>query len=152
MAGSERAEAGEKPEAEGKPARSLADVEAEMERVKAELAECRGTECEVYARIVGYYRSVKQWNAGKREEFGERKVFVENPRETAERLEAAMERESRPLSRCSHPGLAWKCPNSRAGGCAREGGQCPVEASMAEACPCGNEAIAGAHIEKEAAT
>jgi len=31
--------------------------------------------CEVYSRIVGYLRPVRQWNAGKQEEFGERKTF-----------------------------------------------------------------------------
>ncbi|MGB9703173.1 MAG: ribonucleoside triphosphate reductase [Candidatus Micrarchaeia archaeon] len=33
------------------------------------------TECEVYSRIVGYLRPVKQWNPGKQEEFKDRKVF-----------------------------------------------------------------------------
>jgi len=28
--------------------------------------------CEVYSRIVGYLRPVKNWNAGKQEEFKER--------------------------------------------------------------------------------
>jgi ribonucleoside-triphosphate reductase (formate) len=36
-----------------------------------------GRETEVYSRIVGYYRSVKNWNRGKREEYGERKLFSE---------------------------------------------------------------------------
>jgi len=31
--------------------------------------------CEVYARIVGYLRPVKQWNLGKQEEFKDRKEF-----------------------------------------------------------------------------
>ncbi|MCC7552417.1 ribonucleoside triphosphate reductase [Candidatus Micrarchaeota archaeon] len=31
--------------------------------------------CEVYSRVVGYIRPVKQWNAGKVEEYKERKVF-----------------------------------------------------------------------------
>jgi ribonucleoside-triphosphate reductase len=31
--------------------------------------------CEVYSRIVGYYRPVGQWNNGKQQEFEERKVF-----------------------------------------------------------------------------
>jgi len=31
--------------------------------------------CEVYSRIVGYYRPVQQWNEGKQEEFKERKEF-----------------------------------------------------------------------------
>jgi ribonucleoside-triphosphate reductase len=32
-------------------------------------------ETEVYARIVGYYRPVKNWNEGKRAEYGDRKEF-----------------------------------------------------------------------------
>jgi ribonucleoside-triphosphate reductase (formate) len=31
--------------------------------------------CEVYSRIVGYLRPVKQWNEGKKQEFGERKEY-----------------------------------------------------------------------------
>jgi len=34
-----------------------------------------GAETEVYSRVVGYLRPVKQWNDGKREEFGARKLF-----------------------------------------------------------------------------
>jgi len=34
-----------------------------------------GTECEVYSRIVGYIRPVKQWNKGKKAEFVNRKTF-----------------------------------------------------------------------------
>ncbi len=33
-------------------------------------------ECEVYSRIVGYLRPVKQWNAGKKQEYEERKEYV----------------------------------------------------------------------------
>jgi len=33
--------------------------------------------CEVYSRIVGYYRPVKNWNKGKREEFKQRKTYDE---------------------------------------------------------------------------
>ncbi|MFW5714801.1 MAG: ribonucleoside triphosphate reductase [bacterium] len=36
-----------------------------------------GDEAEVYTRIVGYYRSVRNWNRGKQEEFGLRKLFEE---------------------------------------------------------------------------
>lgn len=28
--------------------------------------------CEIYSRVVGYFRPVKHWNKGKTEEFGER--------------------------------------------------------------------------------
>jgi ribonucleoside-triphosphate reductase len=33
------------------------------------------TECEVYSRVVGYLRPVKQWNLGKQQEFSDRKLF-----------------------------------------------------------------------------
>lgn len=38
------------------------------------MSEC-GKECEVFSRVVGYYRPVKQWNLGKQEEFKQRVVF-----------------------------------------------------------------------------
>ncbi|MHB9099832.1 MAG: anaerobic ribonucleoside-triphosphate reductase, partial [Syntrophales bacterium] len=31
--------------------------------------------CEIYSRVVGYLRPVKQWNKGKKEEFKLRKVY-----------------------------------------------------------------------------
>lgn len=49
--------------------------EARLATLKAELLTVEGTPTEVYSRIVGYYRSVRNWNAGKREEFGARKEF-----------------------------------------------------------------------------
>lgn len=33
--------------------------------------------CEVYSRVVGYLRPIKNWNKGKRAEFKDRKVFNE---------------------------------------------------------------------------
>jgi anaerobic ribonucleoside-triphosphate reductase len=41
---------------------------------KVEKCEC-GLECEIYARIVGYIRPIKQWNPGKRAEFDDRVTF-----------------------------------------------------------------------------
>ena len=32
--------------------------------------------CEVFSRIVGYYRPVQQWNKGKAEEFHQREVIA----------------------------------------------------------------------------
>lgn len=29
--------------------------------------------CEIYSRVVGYFRPISQWNKGKQEEFKERK-------------------------------------------------------------------------------
>jgi len=43
------------------------------------MAKC-GKETEVYSRVVGYFRPVKNWNRGKREEFKERRAFVEPDR------------------------------------------------------------------------
>jgi ribonucleoside-triphosphate reductase (formate) len=37
-----------------------------------------GQETEVYSRIVGYHRPIKNWNKGKKEEFGDRKEFDEH--------------------------------------------------------------------------
>ena len=56
--------------------RTLAQIDAEIEATKAELNDVHGTETEVYARIVGYYRAVKHWNKGKRDEFDQRKMFT----------------------------------------------------------------------------
>lgn len=45
--------------------------------VKGEHETCPdcGEECEIYSRIVGYIRPVKQWNKGKKAEFKNRKTF-----------------------------------------------------------------------------
>lgn len=37
------------------------------------------TECEVYSRVMGYYRPVSFWNKGKAQEFKDRLPFVEPP-------------------------------------------------------------------------
>ena len=56
--------------------RTIAQIDAEIAQAKEELAKVHGTETEVYARIVGYYRSVRNWNRGKRDEYDLRKQFV----------------------------------------------------------------------------
>ena len=55
--------------------RQLAELEREIEEKKRQIESARGSETEIYTRIVGYYRSLKNWNRGKREEFTERKTF-----------------------------------------------------------------------------
>ncbi|TFG61703.1 MAG: hypothetical protein E4H36_09780 [Spirochaetales bacterium] len=55
--------------------RTQEQVEAELETLKQELSQVEGTPTEVYTRIVGYYRSVNNWNKGKREEYRFRKLF-----------------------------------------------------------------------------
>ena len=39
------------------------------------MSEKCGERCEVYSRVVGYFRPVSNWNKGKKEEFRERKHF-----------------------------------------------------------------------------
>ena len=45
--------------------------------IKGEQEKCPtcDDDCEVYSRVVGYLRPVKQWNKGKQEEFSSRQVF-----------------------------------------------------------------------------
>ncbi len=45
-------------------------------RIQEKSVTC-GKNCEVYSRIVGYFRPVQNWNAGKQEEFKERLEFSE---------------------------------------------------------------------------
>jgi ribonucleoside-triphosphate reductase len=60
----------------------LGELEAKLQGVK-------GTECEVYSRIVGYFRPVKQWNNGKQEEFAERETYVAFPEKVTEQVNSA---------------------------------------------------------------
>lgn len=56
--------------------RTLEQIEKEIAETKAALENVHGSETEVYARIVGYYRSVRNWNKGKRDEFDQRTMFT----------------------------------------------------------------------------
>jgi ribonucleoside-triphosphate reductase len=55
--------------------RNLEAIESELESAREALSNVKGTPAEVYTRIVGYYRSVRNWNKGKREEYGQRVMF-----------------------------------------------------------------------------
>ena len=55
--------------------RNLEEIEKDLENARMELSMVEGTSAEVYSGIVGYYSSVRNWNKGKREEYGERKLF-----------------------------------------------------------------------------
>ncbi len=50
-------------------------IERRIADLKAELGRVEGTTTEVYSRIVGYYRSVRNWNAGKRDEYAHRLTY-----------------------------------------------------------------------------
>ncbi|MDR2404723.1 MAG: hypothetical protein LBD78_11950 [Spirochaetaceae bacterium] len=55
--------------------RNLEDIEKDLTLVREAIAGVKGRPAEVYSRIVGYYRSVRNWNKGKREEYDERKLY-----------------------------------------------------------------------------
>jgi ribonucleoside-triphosphate reductase len=55
--------------------RKLEDIDKDIEVARQELSNVKGRVTEVYSRIVGYYRSVRNWNKGKREEYGERRLY-----------------------------------------------------------------------------
>jgi ribonucleoside-triphosphate reductase len=55
--------------------RNLEVIDKELAAAREALSQVTGTPAEVYSRIVGYYRSVRNWNRGKREEYGERLMF-----------------------------------------------------------------------------
>jgi ribonucleoside-triphosphate reductase len=59
--------------------RNLEVIENELAAAREALSSVKGTPAEVYSRIVGYYRSVRNWNKGKREEYGERVMFKSDP-------------------------------------------------------------------------
>ena len=50
-------------------------LQEKIEMLKLDLKNTTGTECEVYTRIVGYYRPVTMWNKGKAEEYKDRVEF-----------------------------------------------------------------------------
>ena len=58
--------------------RSLEVIEKDLTAAREALLATEGTPAEVYSRIVGYYRSVRNWNRGKREEYGERQLYRVN--------------------------------------------------------------------------
>ena len=58
--------------------RNLEAIENDLTAAREALLSVEGMPAEVYSRIVGYYRSVRNWNRGKREEYGERRLYSVN--------------------------------------------------------------------------
>ncbi len=52
-------------------------IDDKIEVLEQQLLSVKGRETEKYARIVGYYRAVKNWNKGKKEEYKFRVNFSE---------------------------------------------------------------------------
>ncbi|MDR2097779.1 MAG: hypothetical protein LBP37_04585 [Spirochaetaceae bacterium] len=71
--------------------RKLEEIEKDLEQAREELSRVEGAPAEVYSRIVGYYRSVRNWNKGKREEYGERRLYdIETSSSRLERCTAGV--------------------------------------------------------------
>lgn len=49
------------------------NIENKISELKTKLENTKGSNCEVYSRVVGYLRPVQNWNKGKKEEFSMRK-------------------------------------------------------------------------------
>ena len=56
-----------------------ATIENQISELKTQREGAKGTNCEVYSRVVGYLRPVMMWNKGKREEFSLRKNVKVSP-------------------------------------------------------------------------
>ncbi len=61
--------------------RTKAEILKEIDTLKEEIKNVRGTTTEVYTRIVGYYRAVQNWNVGKKSEYADRVEFSVSPSE-----------------------------------------------------------------------
>ena len=115
-----------------------AEINARIAELERELEEVQGTPTEIYTRIVGYYRSLKNWNRGKREEYRHRRTFdVEVSLEGKPSAEESASTESGPM--------AVELPSDR-GTVARilffSREHCPN-------CPPMRAALDGAHIVRE---
>ena len=58
----------------------MRNIDKELLDAQEELRNVKGLETEVYTRICGYFRPLKNWNQGKRAEYAERKSYGNNRR------------------------------------------------------------------------
>ena len=56
---------------------TLESIDSRIDEINNRIKAIEGRPTEVYSRIVGYYRSVKNWNNGKSAEYKVRKTFME---------------------------------------------------------------------------
>ena len=68
-----------------------------------------GEETEVYSRIVGYYRPVKNWNLGKKSEYRDRKMFKPIVRNAAGEAPSAQPAAARPQEAQPREAVAESC-------------------------------------------
>ncbi|HOJ63291.1 MAG TPA: anaerobic ribonucleoside-triphosphate reductase [Spirochaetota bacterium] len=74
---------------------SIEEIDKRIVELEKKLKEVKGKETEVYTRIVGYHRDVKNWNNGKKEEYKYRVTFDIELKSIKERLDLAKKDNSR---------------------------------------------------------
>ncbi len=68
---------------------TVQEIDTRIHELEESLAHPKTYPTEIYTRIVGYYRSLANWNAGKREEYNHRKTFAEDGQAIQEALDRA---------------------------------------------------------------
>ncbi len=76
------------------PTFSVCDTHGYLKGEQSTCPEC-GKNTEIYSRVVGYFRPVKNWNAGKQEEFKFRKEYLEE-KALSNGFEAAPSKQAKP--------------------------------------------------------
>ncbi|MDR0410717.1 MAG: hypothetical protein LBH75_01925 [Treponema sp.] len=89
--------------------RTIEAIDKDLAKARESLAHVEGRPAEVYSRIVGYYRSVRNWNRGKREEYGERLLYKASEVEIAKKIVHEKEvQASTPFVRLASPGATHR--------------------------------------------
>lgn len=100
----------------------IQEIDSRIRELAEELEQVEGTRTEIYTRIVGYYRSLKNWNRGKREEYNHRMPFRPNrdhhpsrPRAMERQAQGAVEAAGEPAGAGSIRSYTYfyreHCPN-----------------------------------------
>jgi ribonucleoside-triphosphate reductase len=66
--------------------KTLPEIEKEINVLGEKMKNVKGRDTEVYTRIVGYHRDVRNWNRGKKEEYKDRLTFKTNRDQVTERM------------------------------------------------------------------
>ena len=74
---------------------TLNEIDSRIAALEIELADVVGRPTEVYSRIVGYYRSLKNWNPGKKNEYKVRVEFNPDYQDLPEAVPIAQRPEKR---------------------------------------------------------
>lgn len=65
--------------------KTIEQINQEIDSLEKKLQEVKGTQTEVYTRIVGYHRAIDNWNKGKKEEYKFRVPFKFNQNDIDEK-------------------------------------------------------------------